>query len=153
MYLFINKLNSLTGKMFRLPTEAEWEFAARGGLYSKGFRFAGGNNIDEVAWNNTKGFDSYVRPVGKKAPNELGLNDMTGNVEEWCQDWFGDYSDSNQINPRGPSTGTRRVTRGNSIVPVYGGDNNWFYFVSFREDYDPNFNSGDFGFRLACDKM
>ena len=105
---FIRKLNELTGKQFRLPTEAEWEYGARGGNKSNGTKYAGGSDIDNVAWygGNTK------HPVGQKRANELGLYDMSGNVYEWCQDWYGDYSSASQTNPQGPATGDHRVLRG-----------------------------------------
>lgn len=92
---FINRLNIITGMSFRLPKETEWEFAARGGIYSKGFSFSGGNNLDAVAWYRNNAFkigesdpDHGSHPVGQKQPNELGLYDMTGNVWEWCCDYY-----------------------------------------------------------------
>ena len=110
---FIAKLNNITGKYFRLPTEAEWEFAARGGTKSKGFIYAGCNNLDEVAWYDSNS-GGRTHDVGTKLPNELGLYDMSGNVCEWCSDWFGVYSSAPQIKPKGPSSGTYRVCRGDS---------------------------------------
>ena len=115
---FIEKLNSLlsnelAGKRFALPTEAQWEFAARGGNQSKGYKYAGSNIIDEVAWHEyNNGGKSH--PVAQKQPNELGLYDMSGNVREWCQDWYdeGYYRISPENNPQGPASGTFRVLRG-----------------------------------------
>ena len=110
---FITKLNELTGETFRLPTEAEWEFAARGGNKNKGCQYAGSDNIDDVAWySGNSGWAKH--PVATKAPNELGLNDMSGNVWEWCQDWYGNYISEAQTNPTGPETGSSRVYRGGS---------------------------------------
>jgi formylglycine-generating enzyme len=102
-------LSKKTGKRYRLPTEAEWEFAAKGGNRSKGYIYAGSNNIDEVAWRN-----SVLHPVGKKKANELGLYDMSGNVWEWCNDWEGTYSAKPQTNPTGPNSGSDRINRGGS---------------------------------------
>lgn len=139
---FINKLNALTGEQFRLPTEAEWEYAARGGQKSRGYLYSGSNNISDVAWyweNSNK----TTHPVGQKQPNELGLYDMSGNVYEWCQDWYGSYSSSAQTNPTGPSSPSYRVRRG-------GG---WYFSArccraSSRYDA-PDRSSNDLGLRLA----
>ena len=110
---FITKLNEMTGQNFRMPTEAEWEFAARGGNKSQGYKYAGSNDVNEVAWNMNNS-SSKTHPVAQKLPNELGLYDMSGNVLEWCSDWFKSYSAENQINPQGPSSGNSRVHRGGS---------------------------------------
>jgi formylglycine-generating enzyme required for sulfatase activity len=115
---FIDRLNLLTGKKFRLPTEAEWEFAARGGNKSQGYKYAGSNNADDVAWYRyNSGHESH--PVGMKLPNELGLYDMTGNVWERLADWFGPYSSEPQFNPTGPETGLKRCTRGSGFGITY----------------------------------
>ena len=108
---FISKLNSITGKSFRLPTEAEWEFAARGGKKSKGYKYSGSNNLDEVAWYDGNS-GNQTHPVGTKRPNELGIYDMSGNVWEWCSDYWGNYQSSPSTNPTGPSSGGDRVLRG-----------------------------------------
>jgi len=110
---FITKLNQKTGKTFRLITEAEWEYAARGGRASQGYMFPGSDNVDEVAWHSGN-TDDITSPVAQKLPNELGLYDMGGNVEEWCADWYGLYTDAAQTNPTGPTSGTTRVVRGAS---------------------------------------
>lgn len=108
---FITKLNQLTGKNYRLPTEAEWEYAARGGNLSKGYKYAGSNSIGDVAWY-LRNSDMQTHDVGMKRANELELYDMAGNVDEWVQDWYDVYSSSSQTNPKGSSSGSYRVNRG-----------------------------------------
>lgn len=109
---FLSKLNSLTGEMFRMPTEAEWEYAARGGNKSKGYQYSGSNTLGDVAWYKDNS-NSMIHVVKTKLPNELGLYDMSGNVWEWCSDWYSDtYSSSLQIDPVGASSGSYRVFRG-----------------------------------------
>lgn len=140
--LFLSFLNTLTGREFRLPTDAEWEFAARGGNQSKGYKYAGSNDIDEVAWYSDNN-GVHTNLVATKAPNELGLYDMSGNVYEWCQDWFGSYSSSTQSNPTGPSSGSLRVRRGG------GWGNDGGCRVSYRGRLTPSLSLIFLGFRLA----
>jgi formylglycine-generating enzyme required for sulfatase activity len=113
--VFVKRLNGITGNYYCLPTEAQWEFAARGGKESKGYIYSGSDDIDEVAWYN----ESQTYPVGKKAPNELGIYDMSGNVDEWCYDLFGYYSDVPQNDPTGAVTGYDRVIRGGNYSNGY----------------------------------
>ena len=140
---FITKLNQLTGKTFRLPTEAEWEYAARGGNKSNGYTYSGSNTIGDVAWY-TSNSSSTTHAVATKAPNELGIYDMSGNVEEWCQDWYGSYSSGSQTNPTGPTTGSYRVIRGGSWSSYAA-----FCRVAYRDSYAPSDTSNNLGLRLA----
>ena len=110
---FISKLNEMTGMTFRFPTEAEWEFAARGGKRGQNCLYSGSNNLADVAWFNDNS-DNTTHIVGTKAPNELGIYDMSGNVWEWCSDWYAGYSSESQLNPTGPETGGEKVLRGGS---------------------------------------
>jgi formylglycine-generating enzyme required for sulfatase activity len=148
---FLQKLNAQTGQNYRLPTEAEWEYAARGGNKSRGYLYSGSNDIGEVAWysanaqeGNSHGAQRTTRPVGGKKPNELGLYDMSGNVWEWCSDWYGYYENSAQQNPRSPTSGTARVLRGGSWL-----NNPRDCRSANRGRYAPAFSHNNIGFRLA----
>lgn len=159
---FVERLSFLTGESFRLPTEAEWEFAARGGNKSKKYQYSGSNNIDEVAWYWRNSGEKYLtgewdfilcmennciqHSVATKRPNELGIYDMTGNVEEWCQDWFGGYEPTDQINPEGPETGNYRICRGGSYK---GSESNSRIVARWLEKPSDDYFS--VGLRLAMD--
>jgi len=136
---FIRKLNAQTGKNYRLPTEAEWEYAAKGGKSSKGYTYSGSNDLNSVAWTiDNSGRKTHA--VGGKQANELGVYDMAGNVWEWCSDWYGTYSSYNETNPTGASSGANRVLRGGGwninaddcrSANRLGLDN-WYYNIGFR---------------------
>ena len=140
---FISKLNSMTGRKFRLPIEAEWEYAARGGKKSRGYQYSGSSNISDVAWY-VDNSDYETHPVGTKQGNELGIYDMTGNVLEWCQDWIGLYSSSSQANPTGAVSGPDRVLRGGSWH-----NNAWCCRLPFRQYYYLGYSSHQLGLRLV----
>ena len=142
--IFIPRLNKITGKTFRLPTEAEWEYAARGGNKSQGYKYSGSNTIDYVAWYSVNSSDK-THEVGTKAPNELGLYDMSGNVWEWCSDWYDEYSSSTQTNPAGPTSGSYRVLRGGSWDGGAGDGR-----VANRHYSLPDSRYDHHGFRLVC---
>ena len=144
---FIKRLNAKTGKHYRLPTETEWEFAARGGKYSKGFQYSGSDKITDVAWyGKDKG---AAHPVGKKEANELSIYDMTGNAMEWCQDWYGEdyYKKSiDEVNPKGPEKGDQRIARGGSYF-----DDDVICRNVYRSRFAPDTRQWNLGFRLALD--
>lgn len=140
---FIESLNKMTGLTFRLPTEAEWEFAARGGNNSKRTVYSGSDNIDDVAWYRANS-GSATHPVAQKKPNELGLYDMSGNVWEWCEDYYEPYTPKDQVNPHGPQFGSRRIARGGS----------WNYSEEYcivwsRNCHAQNAHFNGYGLRLA----
>ena len=144
---FINRLNSYTGRNFRLPTEAEWEFAARGGNYSRHYKYSGSNYIGDVAWYDGNS-GSRTHPVGTKQANELGLYDMSGNVYEWCSDWYGSYSSYSQSNPTGATSGSYRVERGGS----WYGDARYCR-SSDRDDFAPGDSNCYLGLRLVLSQL
>ncbi|MCL1938596.1 MAG: formylglycine-generating enzyme family protein [Candidatus Azobacteroides sp.] len=137
---FIRQLNIQTGKQYRLPTEAEWEFAARGGKKSKGYKYSGNDTLNIVAWYDDNSGEK-THAVGSKLPNELDIYDMSGNVWEWCNDWYGAYAG----NPQNPTSGSNRVLRGGSWVALARAAR-----VSFRIDFVPDYHYNFLGFRLAC---
>lgn len=140
---FIRKLNSLTGQSFCLPTEAQWEFAARGGNRSNGYKYSGSDCLENVAWyKDNSGGETHS--VGTRSPNELGLYDMSGNVYEWCNDWYDSYGSASVSNPSGPSVGSYRVAR-------YSGwnDNESYCRVTKRNYFRPDDGGRSLGFRLC----
>ncbi|MDR3340433.1 MAG: formylglycine-generating enzyme family protein [Candidatus Symbiothrix sp.] len=139
---FIRKLNIQTNENYRLPTEAEWEYACRGGECPAQYKYSGSNKVSNVAWfrENSSG---QTHPVGQKSPNKLGIYDMCGNVWEWCSDWKSAYSSDSQTDPTGPSSGHRRIARGGSW-----NSDAWHVRVLYRDSSLPG---GHLGFRLACD--
>lgn len=155
---FCDKLSQMTGKKYRLPTEAEWEYAVRGGQKADGTKYAGSDNIDEVAWFGFYSYDgkpingnsnNTTHPVGQKKPNGLGLYDMSGNVWEWCSDWYDEdyYKFSPTINPQGPSSGDVMVVRGGSWAHEFSRGYVWFRGTSS----DINYRGSDVGFRVVCE--
>ncbi|GHT18370.1 hypothetical protein AGMMS4957_00560 [Bacteroidia bacterium] len=141
---FLTKFNAQTGKNYRLPTEAEWEYAAKGGQSTHNYEYSGSNTLDDVAWYaDNSSIKTHI--VGTKAANELGIYDMSGNVREWCSDWYG-YSTypSSANNPTGVTTGSARVLRGGSC-----GNNAVGCLVSIRSNNAPGDRSNFDGFRLA----
>ena len=142
---FIDRLNELTGLKFRMPTEAEWEYAAMGGNRSRGYIYAGSNDLSEVAWykENSGG---YLQPVATKKPNELYLYDMSGNAEEWVSDWAAPYSSTPQTNPTGPRSGKAHMSRGGAAN--HSIDLEVYFRIKKRYILDPKYNF-DYGLRLA----
>lgn len=142
---FIPRINKITGITFSLPTEAEWEFAALGGNKSNGYRYSGSTTSYYVAWYWE--ITQNLHHVAELYPNELGLYDMSGNVWEWCSDWYGNYDDSSQTNPTGPSSGSNRVVKGGSWY-----DSVTTCRVTCRSSATPSYRAFNVGFRLVCRK-
>ena len=146
---FIKKLNKVTKKDFRLPTEAEWEYAARGGQYSQGYAYCGSDKLKQVGWYDENS-GNETKEVGLLLPNELGIYDMSGNVYEWCEDWFDEkyYEKCKKggvvINPKGPEKGGRRVIRGGSYF-----NDAEYCRPTFRGRGSPDYRLSYLGFRLV----
>ncbi len=140
---FIGELNAITGKTFMLPTEAQWEYAARGGNKNQGYKYSGSNYIDAVAWY-TDNSGSATHPVKQKRANELGIYDMSGNVWEWCSDWYGNYGGGEQNDPTGAYSGSYRVLRGGSWSGVARGCR-----VANRDSNTPGIRNDNIGFRVV----
>ena len=145
---YIQKFNKKTGKNYRLPTETEREYAAKGGNKSKGYTYSGSNSLGDVAWYSDNS-GSKTHPAGQKQPNELGLYDMSGNVWEWCSDWYGSdyYQSSPSSNPKGASSGSYRVYRGGSLTDVARASR-----TAYRIKYYPDYRYNVLGFRLVSSK-
>lgn len=142
---FIDNLNQLTGKKYRLPTEAEWEYAARGGIYNSGNIFSGNNILNSYGWYYSNS-ESIIHNIGKKLPNELGIYDMSGNVREWCCDWYGAYTMVEETNPIGSEIGMLKTNRGGGWASPSDNCRN-----SYRQADTPDTKAKDLGFRLVCE--
>ncbi len=142
-------LSKKTGKKYRLPTEAEWEYVAKGGSKSKGYSYSGSNNLSEVAWFDETTYERGTMPVGTLKANELGIHDLNGNAWEWCLDYFDMhyYKKSPKVNPKGPKNGQFRVIRGGS----------WYYVSDMatttgRDGPYPEFSNWNYGFRVVRER-
>lgn len=140
---FCDSLSKRTGKKYTLPTEAQWEYAARGGNKGNHYKYSGSDDIETVAWYEENS-DHLSHPVGSKNANELGIFDMSGNVREWCADWYGSYKAEAADNPTGALSGEERVERGGS----FGGPGQRCR-VSFRRGFKPEYRSPYLGFRIV----
>lgn len=141
---FCEKLSALTGKNYVLPTEAQWEFAAKGGNLSEGYKYSGSDNVKDVAWYwDNASFKTHS--VGGRLPNELGIYDMSGNVYEWCSDWYAEYTSDDAVDPAGPETGEQKCCRGGAWASNAAGVRN-----TYRGSYAVDFQYNILGIRVVC---